>query len=112
MKDFTRDESDRGPTFLHCVNLLAHERVLRAYLVETVCGFFAFSNVCKRMVSSQVQATAQPIKVPQFIPPPRLTPRPTFLTQVRPRGSPLPSPPQPLSSNTNRGRLDWISILE
>ncbi|XP_068116950.1 PHD finger protein 21A isoform X5 [Hyperolius riggenbachi] len=34
----------------------------------------------------QVQATtSQPIKVPQFIPPPRLTPRPTFLPQVRPK---------------------------
>ncbi|XP_041917520.1 PHD finger protein 21Aa isoform X3 [Alosa sapidissima] len=32
-----------------------------------------------------VQATTQPIKVPQFVPPPRLTPRPTFLPQVRPR---------------------------
>ncbi|XP_036400306.1 PHD finger protein 21A-like isoform X1 [Megalops cyprinoides] len=39
------------------------------------------------VVSSQVQATAtaQPIKVPQFIPPPRLTPRPSFLPQVRPK---------------------------
>lgn len=37
------------------------------------------------MVLSQVQATAtgQPIKVPQFVPPPRLTPRPTFQPQVR-----------------------------
>ncbi|XP_061237282.1 PHD finger protein 21A isoform X13 [Bos javanicus] len=34
----------------------------------------------------QVQATPpQPIKVPQFIPPPRLTPRPNFLPQVRPK---------------------------
>uniref|UniRef100_A0A8C7MG65 PHD finger protein 21Aa n=1 Tax=Oncorhynchus kisutch TaxID=8019 RepID=A0A8C7MG65_ONCKI len=40
-----------------------------------------------------VQATAQPIKVPQFIPPPRLTPRPTFLTQVRPK----PATPTPTS---------------
>lgn len=37
------------------------------------------------MVLSQVQATTtgQPIKVPQFVPPPRLTPRPTFQPQVR-----------------------------
>ncbi|XP_070301470.1 PHD finger protein 21A isoform X7 [Salvelinus sp. IW2-2015] len=41
-----------------------------------------------------VQATAQPIKVPQFIPPPRLTPRPTFLTQVRPK----PATPTPTST--------------
>uniref|UniRef100_A0AAV2KPQ3 PHD-type domain-containing protein n=1 Tax=Knipowitschia caucasica TaxID=637954 RepID=A0AAV2KPQ3_KNICA len=35
-----------------------------------------------------VQATttnAQPIKVPQFVPPPRLTPRPTYQPQVRPK---------------------------
>ncbi|XP_013918124.1 PREDICTED: PHD finger protein 21A-like [Thamnophis sirtalis] len=33
-----------------------------------------------------VQATApQPIKVPEFIPPPRLTPCPNFLPQVRPK---------------------------
>lgn len=39
------------------------------------------------VVLSQVQATtttAQPIKVPQFVPPPRLMPRPTFQPQVRP----------------------------
>ncbi|KAM9423184.1 PHD finger protein 21A-like isoform 4-T9 [Salvelinus alpinus] len=41
-----------------------------------------------------VQATARPIKVPQFIPPPRLTPRPTFLTQVRPK----PATPAPTST--------------
>uniref|UniRef100_A0A8C0W808 PHD-type domain-containing protein n=1 Tax=Castor canadensis TaxID=51338 RepID=A0A8C0W808_CASCN len=36
--------------------------------------------------AQQVQATPpQPIKVPQFIPPPRLTPRPNFLPQVRPK---------------------------
>lgn len=34
-------------------------------------------------IFQQVQATPpQPIKVPQFIPPPRLTPRPNFLPQV------------------------------
>ncbi|XP_059392372.1 PHD finger protein 21A-like isoform X3 [Carassius carassius] len=41
-----------------------------------------------------VQATttsAQPIKVPQFVPPPRLTPRPTFQPQVRPK------PPMPIN---------------
>ncbi|XP_075858113.1 PHD finger protein 21A isoform X13 [Microcebus murinus] len=38
------------------------------------------------LTASQVQATPpQPIKVPQFIPPPRLTPRPNFLPQVRPK---------------------------
>ncbi|XP_072528411.1 PHD finger protein 21A isoform X2 [Salminus brasiliensis] len=52
-----------------------------------------------------VQATttaAQPIKVPQFVPPPRLTPRPTFLPQVRPKpvapnNVPIaPAPPPPM----------------
>ncbi|XP_056095143.1 PHD finger protein 21A isoform X5 [Rhinichthys klamathensis goyatoka] len=50
-----------------------------------------------RIVSKNVivvQATtnsAQPIKVPQFVPPPRLTPRPTFQPQVRPK------PPMPIN---------------
>ncbi|XP_014030606.2 PHD finger protein 21A isoform X6 [Salmo salar] len=50
-----------------------------------------------------VQATAQPIKVPQFIPPPRLMPRPTFVPQVRPNPAtptstvPIaPAPPPPM----------------
>ncbi|XP_036400308.1 PHD finger protein 21A-like isoform X2 [Megalops cyprinoides] len=41
--------------------------------------------VSKNAVVVQATATAQPIKVPQFIPPPRLTPRPSFLPQVRPK---------------------------
>jgi hypothetical protein len=46
-------------------------------------------NTVFAVVLSQVQATttptsAQPVKVPQFVPPPRLTPRPTFQPQVRP----------------------------
>ncbi|KAK2842883.1 hypothetical protein Q5P01_013083 [Channa striata] len=63
-----------------------------------------------RMVSKNpvvVQATttttiAQPIKVPQFVPPPRLTPRPTFQPQVRPKmptptNVPIaPAPPPPM----------------
>ncbi|XP_075326851.1 PHD finger protein 21A [Odontesthes bonariensis] len=61
-----------------------------------------------RLVSKNavvVQATttsAQPIKVPQFVPPPRLTPRPTFQPQVRPKlatptNVPIaPAPPPPM----------------
>uniref|UniRef100_A0A3B4XI76 PHD finger protein 21A n=1 Tax=Seriola lalandi dorsalis TaxID=1841481 RepID=A0A3B4XI76_SERLL len=61
-----------------------------------------------RLVSKNVQATtttttsAQPIKVPQFVPPPRLTPRPTFQPQVRPKPAtptniPIaPAPPPPM----------------
>ncbi|KAG8438393.1 hypothetical protein GDO86_008902 [Hymenochirus boettgeri] len=49
-------------------------------------GTETFQIVAKNAVTLQVQATtSQPIKVPQFIPPPRLTPRPSFLPQVRPK---------------------------
>ncbi|XP_063800375.1 PHD finger protein 21A isoform X8 [Pseudophryne corroboree] len=49
-------------------------------------GTETFQIVAKNAVTLQVQATtSQTIKVPQFIPPPRLTPRPTFLPQVRPK---------------------------
>ncbi|XP_052317968.1 PHD finger protein 21A-like isoform X3 [Oncorhynchus keta] len=45
-----------------------------------------------------VQANAQPIKVPQFIPPPRLMPRPTFVPQVRPNpATPTPTPTVPIA---------------
>ncbi|XP_016099512.1 PHD finger protein 21A-like isoform X3 [Sinocyclocheilus grahami] len=48
-----------------------------------------------RIVSKNVivvtTTSAQPIKVPQFVPPPRLTPRPTFQPQVRPK------PPMPIN---------------
>uniref|UniRef100_A0A3Q3JI52 PHD-type domain-containing protein n=1 Tax=Monopterus albus TaxID=43700 RepID=A0A3Q3JI52_MONAL len=40
--------------------------------------------VSKNAMVVQATTTAQPIKVPQFVPPPRLTPRPTFQPQVRP----------------------------
>uniref|UniRef100_A0A3Q3BH31 PHD finger protein 21Ab n=1 Tax=Kryptolebias marmoratus TaxID=37003 RepID=A0A3Q3BH31_KRYMA len=59
--------------------------------------------VSKNAVVVQATATsAQPIKVPQFVPPPRLTPRPTFQPQVRPRlatptNVPIaPAPPPPM----------------
>ncbi|KAM5137959.1 LOW QUALITY PROTEIN: PHD finger protein 21A [Mantella aurantiaca] len=49
-------------------------------------GTETFQILAKNAVTLQVQATtSQHIKVPQFIPPPRLTPRPTFLPQVRPK---------------------------
>ncbi|XP_040184110.1 PHD finger protein 21A isoform X4 [Rana temporaria] len=49
-------------------------------------GTETFQILAKNAVTLQVQATtSQTIKVPQFIPPPRLTPRPTFLPQVRPK---------------------------
>ncbi|XP_048886992.1 PHD finger protein 21A-like isoform X4 [Brienomyrus brachyistius] len=41
--------------------------------------------VSKNAVVVQATSTAQPIKVPQFIPPPRLTPRPNCQPQVRPK---------------------------
>uniref|UniRef100_A0A672YS51 PHD finger protein 21Ab n=1 Tax=Sphaeramia orbicularis TaxID=375764 RepID=A0A672YS51_9TELE len=57
-----------------------------------------------RLVSKNATTTttAQPIKVPQFVPPPRLTPRPTFQLQVRPKPAtptniPIaPAPPPPM----------------
>ncbi|KAI4903107.1 hypothetical protein NFI96_015683, partial [Prochilodus magdalenae] len=57
----------------------------------------------KNVIVVQASTTsAQPIKVPQFVPPPRLTPRPTFLPQVRPKPAapnnvPIaPAPPPPM----------------
>ncbi|XP_053243275.1 PHD finger protein 21A isoform X4 [Podarcis raffonei] len=65
-------------------------------------GTEAVQIVAKNTVTL-VQATPpQPIKVPQFIPPPRLTPRPNFLPQVRPKpvaqnNIPIaPAPPPPM----------------
>uniref|UniRef100_A0A3P8X6A5 PHD finger protein 21A n=1 Tax=Cynoglossus semilaevis TaxID=244447 RepID=A0A3P8X6A5_CYNSE len=52
--------------------------------------------------SNITSSTAQPIKVPQFVPPPRLMPRPTFQPQVRPKPAtptniPIaPAPPPPM----------------
>uniref|UniRef100_H3D8B6 PHD finger protein 21A n=1 Tax=Tetraodon nigroviridis TaxID=99883 RepID=H3D8B6_TETNG len=54
------------------------------------------------MVVQATATTAQPIKVPQFVPPPRLMPRPTFQAQVRPKPAtstnvPIaPAPPPPM----------------
>ncbi|XP_046715030.1 PHD finger protein 21A isoform X4 [Silurus meridionalis] len=59
--------------------------------------------VPKNVIVVQASTTsAQPIKVPQFVPPPRLTPRPTYLPQVRPKpvtpnNVPIaPAPPPPM----------------
>ncbi|XP_051548188.1 PHD finger protein 21A-like isoform X4 [Myxocyprinus asiaticus] len=59
--------------------------------------------VSKNVIVMQATTTsAQPIKVPQFVPPPRLTPRPTFQPQVRskpptPNNVPIaPAPPPPM----------------
>ncbi|XP_069752087.1 PHD finger protein 21A-like isoform X4 [Narcine bancroftii] len=52
----------------------------------TTLGADAVRIMPKSTVQLQVQATnSPPIKVPQFIPPPRLTQRPTLLPQVRPK---------------------------
>ncbi|KAJ8247710.1 hypothetical protein GJAV_G00249420 [Gymnothorax javanicus] len=54
------------------------------------------------VVQATTPAVTQPIKVPQFIPPPRLTPRPNLLPQVRPKpvtpnNVPIaPAPPPPM----------------
>uniref|UniRef100_A0A3B1INJ0 PHD finger protein 21A n=1 Tax=Astyanax mexicanus TaxID=7994 RepID=A0A3B1INJ0_ASTMX len=58
--------------------------------------------VSKNVIVQATTTAAQPIKVPQFVPPPRLTPRPTFLPQVRPKPIPpnnvpiAPAPPPPM----------------
>ncbi|XP_027131595.1 PHD finger protein 21A isoform X6 [Larimichthys crocea] len=58
--------------------------------------------VSKNAMVVQATTTAQPIKVPQFVPPPRLTPRPTYQPQVRPKPAtptnvPIaPAPPPPM----------------
>ncbi|XP_074489496.1 PHD finger protein 21A isoform X6 [Sebastes fasciatus] len=58
--------------------------------------------VSKNAMVVQATTTAQPIKVPQFVPPPRLTPRPTFQPQVRPKPATptnvhiAPAPPPPM----------------
>ncbi|XP_067849765.1 PHD finger protein 21Aa isoform X3 [Heptranchias perlo] len=52
----------------------------------TTLGAEAVRIMPKSTVQLQVQtASSPPIKVPQFIPPPRLTQRPTLLPQVRPK---------------------------
>ncbi|XP_072447910.1 PHD finger protein 21Aa isoform X5 [Chiloscyllium punctatum] len=52
----------------------------------TTLGTDAVRIMPKSTVQLQVQTTSSPpIKVPQFIPPPRLTQRPTLLPQVRPK---------------------------
>ncbi|XP_069479344.1 PHD finger protein 21A isoform X2 [Ambystoma mexicanum] len=48
-------------------------------------GTEAFQILAKNTVTLMQASPSQPIKVPQFTPPPRLTPRPTFLPQVRPK---------------------------
>ncbi|XP_041651462.1 PHD finger protein 21A isoform X2 [Cheilinus undulatus] len=54
------------------------------------------------MVMQATTTSAQPIKVPQFVPPPRMTPRPTYQPQVRPKlatptNVPIaPAPPPPM----------------
>uniref|UniRef100_A0A8D3EEF9 PHD finger protein 21A n=1 Tax=Scophthalmus maximus TaxID=52904 RepID=A0A8D3EEF9_SCOMX len=59
-------------------------------------------NAMVATTTSTSSTTAQPIKVPQFVPPPRLTPRPTFQPQVRPKPTtptniPIaPAPPPPM----------------
>uniref|UniRef100_A0A3Q2QWQ9 PHD finger protein 21A n=1 Tax=Fundulus heteroclitus TaxID=8078 RepID=A0A3Q2QWQ9_FUNHE len=56
----------------------------------------------QQLQAATTASSAQPIKVPQFVAPPRLTPRPTFQPQVRPRlatptNVPIaPAPPPPM----------------
>ncbi|XP_075423640.1 PHD finger protein 21A isoform X6 [Ascaphus truei] len=69
-------------------------------------GTETFQILAKNAVTLVQATTSQHIKVPQFIPPPRLTPRPTFLPQVRPKPAaqnnvpiaPAPAPPPMLAA--------------
>ncbi|XP_056454771.1 PHD finger protein 21A [Gadus chalcogrammus] len=57
------------------------------------------SEPVRLVVQATANSSAQPIKVPQFVPPPRLTPRPSLQPQVRPKSVPVtnvaiaPAPP-------------------
>ncbi|CAL8260236.1 unnamed protein product [Merluccius merluccius] len=46
-----------------------------------------------RLVQATTNSSAQPIKVPQFVAPPRLTPRPSLQPQVRPKSVPCTNVP-------------------
>uniref|UniRef100_A0A7N6AMZ7 PHD-type domain-containing protein n=1 Tax=Anabas testudineus TaxID=64144 RepID=A0A7N6AMZ7_ANATE len=84
------------------------QSVIRGHVsYQRTCQCNSSTDPQSAVVLSQVQATtttttAQPIKVPQFVPPPRLTPRPTFQPQVRPKPAtptniPIaPAPPPPM----------------
>ncbi|XP_044048199.1 PHD finger protein 21A isoform X2 [Siniperca chuatsi] len=87
----TRPDSQNAPINLQVTSKLTNQSSEPVRLVSK-----------NAMVVQATTTTAQPIKVPQFVPPPRLTPRPTFQPQVRPKPAtptnvPIaPAPPPPM----------------
>ncbi|XP_062277143.1 PHD finger protein 21A isoform X1 [Scomber scombrus] len=87
----TKPDSQNAPINLQVASKLTNQSVEPVRLVSK-----------NAMVVQATTTTAQPIKVPQFVPPPRLTPRPTFQPQVRPKPAtpanvPIaPAPPPPM----------------
>ncbi|XP_069028809.1 PHD finger protein 21A isoform X2 [Embiotoca jacksoni] len=90
----TKPDSQNAPINLQVASKLINQSSEPVRLVS--------KNAMVVQATTTTTATAQPIKVPQFVPPPRLTPRPTFQPQVRPKPAtptnvPIaPAPPPPM----------------
>ncbi|XP_054862652.1 uncharacterized protein phf21ab isoform X9 [Amphiprion ocellaris] len=90
----TKPDSQNAPINLQVASKLTNQSSEPVRLVS--------KNAMVVQATTTTTATAQPIKVPQFVPPPRLTPRPTFQPQVRPKPAtptnvPIaPAPPPPM----------------
>ncbi|XP_071318273.1 PHD finger protein 21A isoform X2 [Trachinotus anak] len=92
----TKPDSQNTPINLQMASKLTNQSSEPVRLVSKN------TMVVQATTTSTSTSTAQPIKVPQFVPPPRLTPRPTFQPQVRPKPAtpaniPIaPAPPPPM----------------
>ncbi|XP_029909308.1 PHD finger protein 21A isoform X2 [Myripristis murdjan] len=90
----TKPDSQNAPINLQVASKLTNQSTESMRLVS--------KNAMVVQATTTTTTTAQPIKVPQFVPPPRLTPRPTFQPQVRPKPAtptniPIaPAPPPPM----------------
>ncbi|XP_047245239.1 PHD finger protein 21A isoform X5 [Girardinichthys multiradiatus] len=90
----TKPDSQNVPINLQVASRLTNQSSEPVRLVS--------KNAVVLQATTTTTVSAQPIKVPQFVPPPRLTPRPTFQPQVRPRlatptNVPIaPAPPPPM----------------
>ncbi|XP_041851982.1 PHD finger protein 21A isoform X2 [Melanotaenia boesemani] len=90
----TKPDSQNAPINLQVVGKPTSQSLEPVRLVT--------KNAVVVQATTTTSSSAQPIKVPQFVPPPRLTPRPTFQPQVRPKlatptNIPIaPAPPPPM----------------
>ncbi|XP_056243001.1 PHD finger protein 21A isoform X9 [Seriola aureovittata] len=90
----TKQDSQNAPINLQVASKLTNQSSEPVRLVS--------KNAMVVQATTTTTTSAQPIKVPQFVPPPRLTPRPTFQPQVRPKPAtptniPIaPAPPPPM----------------